>query len=170
MKANTTHICLALATVGLLMGGSGCALPSIEGVFDDRDFAVFDDAPEARAQVDDEVLLVFVDVDDAANTMRTVSVDLKGIDALETGVELDVGDDSFGDDRPSIDAVEGTLVTEEIPGKGTLMTVDDDAVRAVSIGGTLQLTENEGTIAGDFHVDLDDGGYLEGSFRSVEQR
>lgn len=168
MKGNTTQLCLALATVGLMLASTGCSLPAIEGIFDDRDFAVFDDTPEARGQVDDEVLLVFVDIDDNTQTMRTVSVDLKVIDTLDVGVALDIGDGSFDDDRPSIEAVEGPLVTEQIA-SGTLVTVDADrAAKAVATGGTVTLSENGSTIAGDFKVDLDDGGYLEGTFRSAE--
>ncbi len=174
MNANTSHICLArlaaVVSVGLMVSGSGCALPAIEGVFDDRDFAVFDNTPEARGQVGDEVLLVFADIDEANETMRTVSIDLKAIDTLETGVDLDAGDDSYGDLRPSIDVVEGTLVTQEIEGSGTLRSVDVDTAKgAVSTGGSVLLDENSGgTIAGSFRVDLSDGGYLEGAFRSVQ--
>ena len=167
MKTSTKPICLALATVGLLMGGSGCALPAIEGIFDDRDFALFDDTPEARAQVNDEVLLVFADIDEGAGQMRTVSLDLRAISTLPVGVELDVGHDAWDDMRPSIEVVEGTLVEEEVA-SGRLLTVGDDAVRAEATSGTVLLTENDGTIAGNFHVGLDDGGFLEGAFHSVE--
>lgn len=175
MNGKNSHICLArasavLATVGLLVSGSGCALPAIEGIFDDRDFAVFDSTPEARGQVGDEVLLVFADIDEAAATMRTVSIDLKAVDTLDVGVELEAGDDSYGDLRPSIDVVEGTLVTQEIAGNGTLQSVDVDTAKgAVSTGGTVVLDENsDGSLAGSFHVDLSDGGYLEGTFRSAQ--
>lgn len=170
MNGKNSHICLALATVGLMIGGSGCALPAIEGIFDDRDFAVFDNTPEARGQVGDEVLLVFADIDDAAATMRTVSVDLKQVDSLAVGVELEVGDDSYGDLRPSFDVVEGTLVTQEIEGNGVLQSIDVETAKgAVSSGGTLVLDENDGgTIAGTFRVDLSDGGYIEGAFRSAQ--
>lgn len=169
MNANTKTLCLALATVGLLMGSSGCALPAIEGIFDDRDFALFDDTPEARSQVKDEVVLVFADIDEGDAHMRTVSVDLKGMDSLPVGVDITVGDGAWDSTLPSVDAVEGTLITEEIPGRGKLYTVGDDALRAVSVDGTLILTENDaGTVAGRFTVNLDDGGYLEGAFRSAQ--
>ncbi len=168
MNANANPICLALAAVGLLMSGSGCALPAIEGVFDGRDFAVFDNTPEARGEVNDEILLVFLDLDEPAAQMRTVSVDLKEVSTLETGVDIDIGTDAWDDLRPSVEVVEGTLVIQEIEGNGRLLTVGDDAKRAHSVDGSINLTHNDGTVAGTFRVDLSDGGFLAGSFTSAE--
>ncbi len=164
MTARITLPCLALV---MAAGGTGCALPVIEGVFDAREFAVFDDTPEARGQSDDGVLLVFVDIDEAGGRLRTVSVDLHGLPGLPAGDEVDVGDGSWADRRPSVEVVEGSLVTEPLPEGGTLMTTGDDARRAVSEAGSLTLEENGDVIAGSFAVDLDDGGYLRGTFHSA---
>lgn len=166
MTSSLHTLCLAFAVTGWSMG---CA-PAIEGIFDDRDFALFDDVPEARAQVNDDVVLVFADIDEDAGHIRTVSVDLRGLSALGVDDAVAVGTKAWDDARPCVDAVEGPLVVEEIPGGGRLFSVDADAaVRAVSVGGTITLTENDadsGAVAGSFRVDLDDGGYLEGAFRS----
>jgi hypothetical protein len=167
MSARLTSTCLVLAMAGLSAGGTGCAAPVIEGVFDQRDFAVFDDAPEARGESGAEVLLVFLDVDDGAGTLRTVSVDLREVDELPVGSALEVGSGAWDDVRPSIEVVEGTLVTEPLDDGGTLMTTGDDARWAASQGGTLTLEEKGDTLAGRFDVDLDDGGYLQGTFRST---
>ena len=166
MSSGTTHICLAIAAVVCGMN-SGCALPVIEGVFDSRDFAIFNDTPEARGQSGDEVLLVFLEVDDSANALRTVSVDLRELTSLPVGEVLEVGTGAFGDDRPNVEVVEGTIVRDSLDDGGELISTGDDAKRASSVAGTLTLDTNEaGSVVGSFRVDLDDGGYLAGSFAS----
>ena len=166
MSPRTSHICLAIAAAvcGL---NSGCALPVIEGVFDSRDFAIFNDTPEARGQSGDEVLLVFLEIDDSANALRTVSVDLRDLTNLPVGEVLDVGTGAFGDARPNVEVVEGTIVRDSLADGGELISTGDDAKRASSLAGTLTLETNEaGHVVGSFRVDLDDGGYLAGRFAS----
>ncbi len=160
---NPKPICLAVLALGSLLPATGCALPVIEGVFDDRDFAIFNDVPENRGQSGDHVLLVFVDIDDTQ--LRTVSVDLPAVSTLPVGEDIDVSE-AGGDDRPVLEAVEGTVVREQIKGRSDLITVKDDAIRARSIGGSFSLSESsdDGDLVGAFRVDLDDGGFLEGSF------
>jgi hypothetical protein len=168
MKTDMTRICLAMAAV-FVSGSTGCALPVIEGIFDRRDFAIFDDKPEARGQSDDEVLLVFLEMegDGADERLRTVSVDLRGVSQLPVGEAIDVGDGSFSDGRPNVEVVEGSVVREQVAG-GTLISTGDDAKRAMSVEGIVTLEQNDadGSVAGSFRVDLDDGGYLEGRFAS----
>jgi hypothetical protein len=166
MGRQTINACLSLILGGLVCSGSGCALPVIEGVFDQRDFALFDDTPEARGEAGADVLLVFLDVDRPAAELRTVSVDLRGLKNLDVGEELVVGTGAWDDQRPSVEVVEGSLVEETLDDGGILMTTGDDARRAASLGGTITLDENGDTVSGRFTVDLDDGGYLNGSFRS----
>ena len=162
MRGRSNPICLALLVLASLVMTSACALPVIEGVFDDRDFAIFNDIPQNRGQSGEHVLLVFVDTDDTK--IRTVSVDLHAVSTLDVGVELDVSD-AASDDRPVLEVVEGTLVSEEIEGRGVLMTVGDDAIRARSVSGFVTLSENhDGDLVGAFQVGLDDGGFLDGSF------
>jgi hypothetical protein len=166
MSSGTSPICLAIAAVVCGMN-SGCALPVIEGVFDSRDFAIFNDTPEARGQSGDEVLLVFLELDDSANALRTVSVDLRELTSLPVGEVLDVGTGAFGDARPNVEVVEGTIVRDVLDDGGELISTGDDAKRASSVAGTLTLDTNEaGNVVGSFRVDLDDGGYLAGSFAS----
>ena len=163
MNGNSSQVCLAVVALASLLAGSGCALPVIEGVFDDRDFAIFNDVPENRGQSGDHVLLVFVDTDETA--LRTVTIDLPAVSTLDVGVAHDVSD-AGGDDRPVVEAVEGTLIRETIEGRGDLITVGNDAVRARSVGGNVTFSENndDGDLVGSFRVDLDDGGFLEGTF------
>jgi len=171
MKSNgTTRICLAVAAVVCSMQSTGCALPVIEGIFDSRDFAIFDNTPEARGDAGDKALLVFLEVDEQQNELRTVSVELRDLPSLPVGEAIDVGAGAFDDARPSIDVVEGTVVRDMLPNGGELISTGDDAKRATSVSGTVTLTENDaGTVAGSFVVDLDDGGYLSGSFASTKQ-
>lgn len=168
MKTHTTRICLAMVAV-LVSGSTGCALPVIEGVFDRRDFAIFDDTPEARGQATDEVLLVFLELEGEGDSerLRTVSVDLRAISTLPVGEAIDVGEGGFDDDRPNVEVVEGSVVREQVA-SGTLISTGDDAKRAMSVEGTVTLEQNDadGSVAGTFRVDLDDGGYLEGRFAS----
>jgi hypothetical protein len=168
MKTHTTRICLAMVAV-LVSGSTGCALPVIEGIFDRRDFAIFDDTPEARGQSDDEVLLVFLELEGEGDSerLRTVSVDLRAISSLPVGEAIAVGDGSFSDERPNVEVVEGSVVREQVA-NGTLISTGDDAKRAMSIDGSITLEQNDddGSVAGTFRVDLDDGGYLEGRFAS----
>jgi hypothetical protein len=167
MNGRIAYTCLALALVSVCSGGTGCALPVIEGIFDQRDFALFDDTPEARGESDDATLLVFVDIDDGAGRLRTVSIDLRALPTLPVGEAIDVGSGKWDDARPSVEVVEGSLVTEQLADGGTLMSTGDDARRAVSQTGTMTLAENGDTVVGSFDVDLDDGGFLHGSFRST---
>jgi hypothetical protein len=167
MNGRVASICLALALVSVCAGGTGCANPVIEGIFDQRDFALFDDTPEARGESGDETLLVFLDVDNNVGQLRTVSVELRGLSTLPVGDAIEVGSGKWDDARPSVEVVEGSLVTEPLADGGTLMSTGDDARRAVSHTGTITLEENGDTVVGAFDVDLDDGGYLHGSFRST---
>ena len=166
MSSRTSQICLAVVALASMLAGSGCALPVIEGIFDDRDFAIFNDTPQNRGQSGDHVLLVFVDTDETR--LRTVTIDLNAVSTLETGVAHDVSE-AGGDARPVVEAVEGTLIRQAVEGRSDLITVDDDAIRARSVAGSVTLTENsdDGDLIGSFRVDLDDGGFLEGSFTAL---
>jgi hypothetical protein len=169
MKSNgATRICLAVAAVVCSMQSAGCALPVIEGIFDSRDFAIFDDTPEARGDAGDKALLVFLEIDDSVNMLRTVSIELRDVPSLPVDEAIDVGSGAFDDARPSVEVVEGSVVRDQLPGGGELISTGDDAKRAVSVTGSVTLTENDaGTAVGSFTVDLDDGGYLSGTFASA---
>jgi hypothetical protein len=147
--------------------GSGCALPVIEGIFDSRDFAIFDDTPEARGQSGEQVLLVFLEMNDADNTLRTVSIDMQNMADLPVDEAIEVGSGGFGDVRPNVEVVEGSIVRDILQSGEELISTGDDAKRAVSVEGTVTLEQNDAdAVVGTFLVDLDDGGYLAGSFTS----
>jgi hypothetical protein len=168
MSTQNTSNCLArglmvvaLAALGL---GSGCALPNIEGIFGGEDFALFDDTPEARGQTNDRLVLVFLEHNDVE--LRTVTVELRNVEALPRGVPLEVGAGDFADLRPVVDVVQGTLV-ETIRDDGVrILSTTDDARRARSVSGTLTL-DDTATVGGSFRADLDDGGWLQGLFGSA---
>ena len=168
MSNHTTRICLAVAAVVCGSSNTGCALPVIEGVFDSRDFAIFNDTPEARGQSGDQVLLVFLEIDENQNALRTVSVDLRQLSTLPVGEAIDVGSGAWDDARPNIEVVEGTIVRDQLDNGGEIISTGDDAKRAVSVSGSVTLDDNtDGSVAGNFRVDLDDGGYLGGRFAST---
>lgn len=99
-----------------------------------------------------------------AETLRTVSVQLPGYASLPPGTALAVGTGGYGDDRPSIEVAVGALLVQTRP-DGAEIISSTDAVVAVTVGGTFTLDDvSDSAIAGAFRVDLDDGGYLGGSF------
>lgn len=167
MNGKTTQTCLAVAALFLAAVGSGCAIPTIEGVVAARDFAIFNDVPEARGgEANDHAFLVFVDIDENQNTLRTVSVDIRALSEQPIGEVLDVGEGDIGDTRPVIDVTEGELVRSPLPDGSELITTNADAMMATSTSGVLTIDENDDELVGTFDVKLNDGGYLQGSFRS----
>jgi hypothetical protein len=168
MKSATRSNCLArgLVMVGLLaLGATGCALPNIEGIFADEDFALLDNSPEARGQQNDRLVLVFLEHND--EELRTVTVELRDLSTMPRGIELEVGDGIFGDPRPVVDVVQGTLIKTIRDDGIPILSTTDDARRAKSVSGTLILDDSIDTVGGTFRVDLDDGGYLNGLFGSA---
>ena len=153
----------ALAAI-VALSASGCALPgAIEGIFADKPFELVDERPDGKAQGETELLLVLMEI--RHERMSTVSVHLRDVESLPVGEEIAVGDGAWGDARPSFDVVEGTLLRELRSDGVEILSTGDDAVRASSVEGSLTLEEAPGgDLLGRFRVDLDDGGYLDGSF------
>lgn len=97
-------------------------------------------------------------------TLSTISVTLPGFSALVLAETVEVGTGSYRDLRPSLKVAVGALLVETRP-DGAQIISSTDAVVAASVGGTFTLDgASDDEIAGTFDVDLDDGGYLAGSF------
>lgn len=161
----TSRLMAVCASLGL----AACAAPaSVEGVFSGDGFRLDCETPLAKPTASGRDMLVVLAETDG-ETLRTVSVRLPRTAELSHGEPLAVG--NGGDDaRPSVDVVVGDLVVDT-RSDGVQILSSENAVRAASAGGTLTLDERTGAsadapaeLAGSFHVDLDDGGYLEGTF------
>lgn len=138
---------------------SGCSAPAIEGVFNDRAFSIANEEPERRGG---GATLVFAEADEEAGALRTVSFTLPST-VLTAGV-LALGDDV------AVDVVQGSLVRVPLDnGTGkVLLTSGNDTTIAHASGGTLVVDDvHDGRVSGTFSADLDDGGHLDGWFRTA---
>lgn len=155
MNPVVSAACLTALVVSTL--ASGCGAPAIEGVFNDRAFAIANEQPERRGG---GATLVFAEADDDAGLLRTVSIALPT--TLRSGV-MTVGAEV------ALDVVEGTLVRVPLDnGSGkVLLTSGDDTTVAHACGGELAIDDvSAAGTSGSFTVDLDDGGHLDGWFRT----
>jgi hypothetical protein len=155
----------SLAILGsvLTVLATGCAAPGwADGIFGETDFELRSQDPLAQAGGSErDMLVVMAEID--GETLRTVSIGLNRFQTLPHGEPVDAGDGSPGDARPFVDVTVGELVRED-RGDGVEIISSDNATRAASTGGSVTLDELGAQVAGSFRVDLDDGGYLEGSF------
>lgn len=162
----TSRLLAVCASLGL----AACAAPaSVEGVFSGDGFRLDCETPLAKPTASGRDMLVVLAETDG-ETLRTVSVRLPRTADLPLGEPLAVGSGDGDDPRPSVDVVVGDLVVDT-RSDGVQILSSENAVRAASAGGSLTLDERTGAsadapaeLAGSFRVDLDDGGYLEGTF------
>jgi hypothetical protein len=141
-----------------------CAAPaSVEGVFSGQKFRLDSDAPLSMPTASGRDMVVVLSQFDT-ETLRTVSVKIPAYASLPLGEALAVGTGAYGDERPSIDVAVGVLLVETRPDGAEILSATDAEV-ATTVAGTFTLVDvSDAAIAGAFRVDLDDGGYLEGSF------
>jgi hypothetical protein len=157
MNPVASAACLTALVVSTL--ASGCGAPAIEGVFNDRAFSIANEQPERRGG---GATLVFAEADDEAGVLRTVSLTL-------SSTSLTVGALALGEDV-RVDAVEGTLVRVPLDnGTGkVLLTSGGDTTIAHASGGEVVVDDvSDAGISGSFSADLDDGGHLDGWFRTA---
>lgn len=157
MSPRHAAACLTALVVSAL--ASGCGAPAIEGVFNNRAFSIATAEPERRGG---GATLVFAEADEEAGVLRTVSL------ALPT-TTLTAGELALGDDV-GVDVVEGTLVRVPLDnGTGkVLLTSGDDTTIAHASSGALVIDDVSGDSAsGSFSAELDDGGHLDGWFRTA---
>jgi hypothetical protein len=160
MLDHMTTVAAAGCLTALLVAStlaSGCSAPAIEGVVNGRAFSIANEEPERRGG---GATLVFAEADDHAGLLRTVSLTLPSA-SLTTG-ELALGEDV------RVDVVEGTLVRVPLNnGTGTvLLTSGDDTTIAHARGGALVVGDVSDGVSGSFSAELDDGGHLDGWFRT----
>ena len=157
MNPVASAACLTALVVSTL--ASGCSAPAIEGVFNSRAFSIANAEPERRGG---GATLVFAEADDEAGVLRTVSLTLPS-------TSLTAGEFALGEDVV-VDVVEGSLVRVPL-NNGTgkvLLTSGDDTTIAHASGGALVVDDvSEGSASGSFSAELDDGGHLDGWFRTA---
>ncbi len=164
-----THIMQAtkglVALAALVMVSVACSAPAtVEGVFASDTFRLESQSPLTTPTASGRDMVVVLSQADS-ETLSTVTIVLPKIAELPLGEPLDVGTGEFGDFRPSLEVAQGDLLVET-RSDGVELVSSTNNVFANATGGTFTLDDRsvDGTLAGSFSVDLDDGGFLEGSF------
>jgi hypothetical protein len=152
-----------IALLILLLTGACGAPVTVEGVFASEPFSLRSERPigtEAASGRD----IVVVMTERAGETLKTVTVELRGIEHLPLGKPVAVGSGARDDVRPTLDVAVGPLVVDTRP-DGVEVWTAADPNRGLATGGFIQLDARDGdSVSGTFEVELDDGGHLTGSF------
>ena len=145
---------------------TACGAPGqVEGVVERQGFWVHDTAPASRWSSDGR-LVVMLSEDDG-QTLRVVSLQLLRAQELPEGKPIQIGPKDSG--LPYLDVAQGELeVSLRSDGARILSTKDTRYSRATR--GTVEIRWLDGDLQGTFHVELDDGGYLDGSFLAPIER
>lgn len=154
---------LAVAVVALF--SSACSVPGIvDGIVEEQGFVIRDDSPQLRPQEEDSVILVLSQ--ESGDTLRVVSLHLPELAALPAGESAPI--EARDSDRVWLQVAQGDVQSE----------VRSDGVRVVSAlqprfvhatGGDVSLSRVDGLLLGSFRAELEDGGWLEGSFEVPER-
>ena len=145
-------------TCGFAVAAGACEAPAmVEGIFAHERFRL---ESEER-----DMLVVLSQVD--GETLSTISLMLPDFVSLPLGAAVAVGTGAATDPRPSLEVAVGALLVET-RADGVEVLSSTDATIAVTVGGAFTLEDaSEGQITAAFRVDLDDGGYLAGSFTAM---
>lgn len=143
--------------------GSACDAPGlVEGIVEDSEFTVRDDSPDLRPQHDDAALVVLAEQE--WGTLRVVTLRVPGFESLGEETVLELGTREQG--GAYIEVAQGPI-DESVRSDGVkvLNTLTPRFVNGV--GGTAVLTRVDGQLLGTLEAELEDGGWLEGSFSIV---
>jgi hypothetical protein len=163
-----THIMQAakgMVALAVLAVASACGAPAtVEGVFASDTFRLESQSPLTKPTASGRDMVVVLSQADS-ETLRTVTLTLPKFADLTLGQAVDVGSGEFGDDRPSLEVAQGDLLVEtRADGVELISSTNNVFANATSGTFTLDGRDADGTLAGSFSVDLDDGGFLQGSF------
>lgn len=164
----TTHAAQtmkATVVVALLAVVVACGAPAtVEGVFASDTFRLESERPLAKPTASGRDMVVVLSQVEA-ETLRTVTILIPHINDRALGEPQEVGSGELEDARVSLEAAVGDLVVET-RADGAQIISSTNNTYAASIGGTFTVDarDADGTVAGSFSIDLDDGGFLEGSF------
>lgn len=154
-----------MVALAVLAIASACGAPAtVEGVFASDTFRLESQSPLTKPTASGRDMVVVLSQVDS-ETLRTVTLVLPKIAELPIGEPLDVGTGDFGDFRPSLEVAQGDLLVEtREDGVDIISSTNNVFANATAGTFTLDGRDADGTLAGSFSVDLDDGGFLEGSF------
>ncbi len=139
---------------------SACGAPAfVEGVAYDRDFTIRDDQPDLRPQHDDAALVVLAEQE--WDTLRVVSLHVPAFSELSDEQELEI--DVREEGGAWVEVAQGP-VEESVRSDGVtvLNTLTPRFVNGA--GGSVLLHKVDGELFGALEVELEDGGWLQGSF------
>lgn len=148
------------SVLGLVLLVSACDAPGIvQGIVEDSSFTVRDDSPDLRPQHDDAALVVLAEQE--WGTLRVVTLRVPDFATLGDETVLELG--SRADGGAYIEVAQGPIdESERSDGVKVLNTLTPRFVNGV--GGTAVLTKVDGALYGTLEAELEDGGWLEGSF------
>jgi len=159
-----TLVLVKVVALALVLLSSACSAPgAVEGVFGGEDFTLQCATPLSKTFASGRDSVVVLSEYDS-ETLRTVNLQIPRFGELPVGEAVEVGGGDTGDARPWVDVVVGELVVDT-RSDGVEIISSENAKRAWSVGGTLILEDRTNdALAGTFAVELDDGGFLDGTF------
>ena len=162
---------LTLLTLATTVALAGCAVPgSVDGIFHSDPFTLRATSPLTKPTASGRDRLVVLAENDS-ETLSTVSLHLVGFDEMPVNEAVDVGTGAFADHRSSIEVVVGEGAVVDTRADGVELLSSKDPVRSASTGGRITITEKTAQqTSGEFHVKLDDGGYLDGVFTAFPEQ
>lgn len=147
----------ALTAVAIL---SACGVPGfVEGIAYGSDFTIRDDRPDLRPQHDDAALVVLAEQE--WDSLRVVSLSVPAFSDLSDEQEIAIGTRDEG--GAWVEVAQGPI-EESVRSDGVkvLNTLTPRFVNGA--GGSVLLTKVDAELFGTLEVELEDGGWLRGSF------
>jgi hypothetical protein len=146
----------------LVVLSSACGAPGIvDGVAWDSQFSIRDTEPELRPQPDDGVIVVIAE--EAGDELRVVQLKLPPLADHRAGEVIEVGPRESG--GAWLTAAHGQLeATMRSDGVRVVNTLDARITAAVH--GEVVCEQADGMLLGTLTAELEDGGFLEGSFET----
>lgn len=155
---------LAILAVSAL--STACGAPGlVDGVVRASDFSIRDNEPAVRSHPalnDFHIVLS----EEENNTLKVVTVDVDDLTLLPVGEPIHLVSALSRDEGPTMAVSTGDLVVT-MRSDGVRMLSSENTIYADVTDGTLVLHEVSDRVIGSFTAELDDGGYLEGSFDVV---
>lgn len=159
-KSGVCHVARLFFALAATVFASACDVSGfVEGIVDGHDFTVRDDRPDLRPQHDDAALVVLAEQE--WGTLRVVSLHIPAFSTLEESQVLDLGLRQAG--GAWVEVAQGPI-DESVRSDGVtvLNTLSPTFVRGQ--GGTAALDLVDGVLMGTLRTELEDGGWLEGTF------
>jgi hypothetical protein len=157
--SDVSHVTVLVAVMCL----TACAVPAeVEGIVSGEEFLVRDPRPASKATAEGRDAYLVLSENDGA-TMRVVTVRMPDVAAMPLHEDVAVGARDDGSGLSHVEVAHGALLVET-RSDGAQILSQKDPQFAMSTAGTIRLDERGEDLSGAFHVDLDDGGYLDGVF------